>query len=281
MRFVRAWAAAAMIILVLTGCNGTANQTPTPLPDAKTLLNRAATEIQNAKSVQVKLQLTGAPAYVDVTNTIAFISANGVYVAPDLLNATVAASLLGVPGSVDVIAIGDTQYMKNKLLTGDKWLQCEFSPGFNAQKLISSDSGIQAGIQSLKDVKLVGIENVDGVNMFHISGSAADADISSLTVGLIRGSTVQADIFIVVDTGRVDRVIMVQPDTVTDKQPKPSTWTLELYNYNGGGQVTAPQNAPVCARDKTPTPQPTIDVLQIPAQPTAVIPPTSEATQAQ
>src|SRR5262249_31667170 len=121
-----------------------------------------------------------------------------------------------------------------------RWIKQIFSPGFNAGKLISSAEGIQAALKAFKNVKLIGQENVDGTQMYHITGTAAGNDIASLTVGLIRGSDVLVDIYVVVDTGRVDRVIMVQPDTVTAKEPKPTTWTLELFDYNTEAQITPP-----------------------------------------
>ncbi|MEP7289937.1 MAG: LppX_LprAFG lipoprotein [Chloroflexota bacterium] len=234
-----------VMVMALAACSAT--PTEAPLPDPQTLLNKAATEVQNAKSIKIKLQLTGAPSYVDPPltlggpgNSIAFISADGAYVAPDRVSASVVASILGIPGKVDVTAIGDDQWMKNQILTAGRWVKRIFSPGFNAAKLISSDSGIQSALRALKDLKVVGRENIDGVQMYHVTGNAAGADISALTVGLIRGSDVIVDIYIPIDTGRVDRVIMVQPETVTPKEPKPTTWTLELFDYNSDEQIAAP-----------------------------------------
>ena len=237
-----------MLSLALGACTGGQGAaTPTPMPDAQSLLNKAAAEVQNAKSIKIKLQLSGVPSFVDPPatpggpgNNISFISANGLYVAPDRFSATVSAALFGVPGSVDVIAIGDDQWMKNQILTAGHWVKQVFSPGFNAGKLISSSEGIQAALRAFKNVKLIGVENIDGQDMIHISGTANGADIASLTVGLIRGTIVNIDVYIRTDTGRADRVIMVQPDTVTSKDTKPTTWTLELFDYNAAAQIAAP-----------------------------------------
>jgi hypothetical protein len=248
LRLVRWWPALGIIALV-AACAGTA-ATPTevPLPDPQTLLNKAAAEVRNVKSVKIKLQLTGAPSYVDPPqtpggpgNTIAFVSADGAYQAPDRVQAKVVAKILGLAGEVDVIAIGDDQWMRNKILTADRWIKQIFSPGFNAARLVSSDQGIEAALKALKDVKMVGRENVDGVQMYHITGRASGVDIAALTVGLIRGSDVLADIYIVVDTGRVDRVTLVQPDTVTEKEPKPTTWQLEIFDYNADVKIVSPE----------------------------------------
>src|SRR5450432_1357089 len=219
MRILRMWIGGVICLMpVLSACNST----PVPLPDAQTLLSKAGNEVAGASSVRIKLQLSGAPSFVDPPtipggpgNQISFVSADGVYVAPDRISATVVAKILGIPGQVDVVAIGDSQWMKAGLLTAGNWVQEIFSPGFNAGVLVSSGGGIQAALHSLNNVKLLGHESVDGVEMYHVNATAKGSDITSLTVGLIRGNLVNVDIYIPVDTGRVDRVIIVQPETVT------------------------------------------------------------------
>ena len=253
MRLSRLWIGCGLVLMAaLSACSA-----QTPLPDAQTLLIKAGNEVAQSSSIRIKLQLAGAPSFVDPPtipggpgNAISFISADGVYVAPDRISATVVAKVFDIPGQVDVVAIGDVQWYKAGLLTAGKWLQEPFSPGFNAGDLVSSGGGIQAALKALKEVKLLGHESVDGVDMYHLTATANGADISSLNVGLIRGNVVNVDIYIPVDTGRVDRVIMVQPDTMTDTEPQPTTWTLELFDYNAPAQVAAPGPMPVLS---TPT----------------------------
>ena len=43
-----------------------------------------------------------------------------------------------------------------------------------------------------------------------------------------------------VDTGRVDRVTLVQPETVSEKEPKPTTWALEIFDYNSDARIVSP-----------------------------------------
>jgi hypothetical protein len=227
------------VLVLLTACSG--NATSTPIPDAATLLKTAATEIEHSSSFKIKLQVTGAPTYVDPpSNKIAFVSANGLYVAPDKLSATVVAKILSLPGEVQVVAIGDNQWMKNQILTAGQWLKGVFSPGFNAGNLISSDTGIQAALNSLRDVKYVGHESINGTDMVHLTAVGDGAQIASLTVGLIHGNLVNMDIYIVPDTNRVDTVLMTQPDTVSTAEPNPTTWTLEIYDYNAPAQIAEP-----------------------------------------
>jgi len=241
MRFFRWWAVGLILALALVACGG-AKVTDVPLPDAQALLTKAATEVKNAKSIKIKLELSGAPSYVDPPrNLVAFVSANGVYVAPDRLSATITAKIGSIPGQVDVVAIGNDQWMKNPLLTAGHWSKAVFSPGFNAGKLVSSEEGINSAISSLKEPKMVGRETVFGTQMYHVAGVSDGANMAALTVGLIRGKVVNVDIYVAIDTGRVDRMVMVQTDTVTEKEKTPTTWTLELYDYDAEAKVDAPQ----------------------------------------
>ena len=94
--------------LLLTACGGNTS-TPEALPDSTALLQKAADDIQNIKSLRFKLQVTGAPAYDDFQNTIAIVSADGAYAEPDRIQANVVARLIGVPGEVEIVAIGEVQ----------------------------------------------------------------------------------------------------------------------------------------------------------------------------
>jgi len=242
MRFFRWCAVGLVMVLTVAACGGSGpTATPIPLPDAQSLLTKAAAEVQAAKSIKIKLELTGAPSYVDDKKLVSFVSANGFYVSPDKLSATVTVKIGSIPGQVDVVAIGDDQWMNNALLTAGHWAKAVFSPGFNAGKLVSSEEGINSAISSLKDPKLMGRENVFGTDMYHVAGISDGASMAALTVGLIRGKVVNVDIYIAVETGRVDHVVMVQPDTVTAKEKTPTTWTLELYDYNAEAKIEAPQ----------------------------------------
>jgi hypothetical protein len=219
-------------LVLLAACGGGNAPTATPI-DSKSLLDAAALAIQNATSLRFKLQLSGAPAFIDNANIISFVAADGRYLAPDRVAAKVSAAVAGVPGQIDLVAIGDQQYYKHIILTGDKWLNAAFSPGFNANTLIRAETGIKQALAALTQIEYVGVEDLFGVSVHHIRGVAPVSDISAVTVGLIRGTGMaNADIFINTSSGRVERMVLVQPESVTTAYPDPTTWVMELYNYD-------------------------------------------------
>jgi hypothetical protein len=39
-------------------------------------------------------------------------------------------------------------------------------------------------------------------------------------------------------------MVLVQPDTVSETEPEPSTWTVEVYDYNGDYAIEPPGAVP-------------------------------------
>ncbi len=227
-----------VLSILLAGCSG---GTATPTPEPLALITEAARSIRDAESFAVSIERTGAPVYIDQAGIINFLRANGHYVAPDRVQARVRVLVSGIAGDVDVIAIGNDQYYRHAILTGGQWINAEFSPGFNAEDLVRSESGLSRAMGALNDIALQGIEDIDGVAMWHLTGSAVGSEVSALTIGLIPAQDdVLVDLYIRVDNGHAERLVIVQPDTVSEEEPVPSTWTVEVYDYNGDYTVEAP-----------------------------------------
>lgn len=231
--------------------------------DPQHLLNAAEQNIQQTRSVKIKLQVSGAPTFVNTVGTgmVQFLSADGEYLAPSSISAAVKAKLLGVVGEVDIVEIGNAQWYRNKMLTGGKFLNCTFAPGLNlAQQLLSSDQGIKSALQSITDLTLVGQENRYGTHVYHLVGNAPGVRVTSLTVGLIQSnSTVTIDIYIDTATLHAIEMILTQPETVNSAEPIPTSWDLELYDYDVPVTITPPPNEISIPLNSTlsPTTQPT------------------------
>jgi hypothetical protein len=147
----------------------------------------------------------------------------------------------GLASDIDVTAIGNEQYYRHTVLTGGQWINAEFSPGFNAENLIRSESGLARAMSAINDLTLVGAEDVNGIQMWHLTGSAVGSEVAALTIGLIPAEDdVLVDLYIRVDDNHAERMVIVQPDTITAEQPEPATWLVEVFDYNGDYAVTAP-----------------------------------------
>ncbi len=232
------WLILVIAVLVAAGCKG--NQEPPP--DPLELVGQAASYIREAESFAVTIERTGAPVYIDYNGIINFLRASGYYVSPDRVKARVRVLLAGIAGDIDVIAIGNEQYYRHSVLTGGQWLNAEFSPGFNAESLVRSDSGLSQAMGAIKSLELDGETRIDGILMWHLTGTAVGSEVAALTIDLIPAQAdVVIDLYIRSSDGHAERMIIVQPDTVSEEQPVPSTWTVEIFDYNGEYTIDAPQ----------------------------------------
>lgn len=231
-----------LVILLVVSFALLAGCAPEPPPaDVLALVETAASHIQTAEAFAVSIERGGAPVYIDGNGVINFLRATGSYVAPDRVQARVRVQVSGLAGDIDVIAIGEEQYYRHAILTGGAWLNAEFSPGFNAETLVRSESGLARAMRAIKSLTLVGPVTLDGVRMWHLTGTAVGSEVAALTIGLIPAEDdVEVSLYIRADTGQAERMVLVQPDTVSEAEPEPSTWTVEVYDYNGDYTITAP-----------------------------------------
>lgn len=250
MRNLRGLIVLGLLLIISTACGG---GTDAPPPDPLDLLSQAAAYIQTAESFGVTIALEGAPVTIDTAGIVNFIRAAGHYVAPDRVQARVRATVAGIAGDVDVIAIGDEQYFRHSILTGGGWLNAEFSPGFNAEDLVRSESGLARALGAVTALEMLGAEDVDGIQMWHLTGTAIGSEVAAITFGLIPAEAdVLVDAYIRVDDGHAERLVLVQPDTASDEYDA-STWTIDVYDYNGAYSVEVPGQA------ASPTAEPTTE----------------------
>jgi hypothetical protein len=63
---------------------------------------------------------------------------------------------------------------------------------------------------------------------------------------------VMADVFVHQDTGLPVRFIIVQPESVSETEPDPTTWTIDVYDFDQPGQLDEPPPAPESTPEATP-----------------------------
>lgn len=235
---MKTWPTLVAILLLCAACAPAAE----PPPDPLALVTEAGRHIQEANSFAVTIARSGAPVFIDSAGTIEFLRASGHYVAPDRVQARVRVLVAGIAGDIDVITIGDEQFYRHTVLTGGRWINAEFSPGFNAEALVRSDSGLVRAMAAIKDLRMAGMENLNGVNTWHLAGTAVGSEVAALTIGLIPArADVQVDLYIRAADHRPERLVIVQPDTANAEEPEPSTWTVEIFDYNGDHRVDRPE----------------------------------------
>ncbi|MFZ4815902.1 MAG: hypothetical protein ACOYL5_15305 [Phototrophicaceae bacterium] len=229
-----------MAVLLLAACGGGG----AAAVDVPTLINVAGANIQAAQSFKIEVRREGAPYYITTElQEIAQILFNRAllqYQAPDTLQGDVRGAVAGVPFNLGVLARGDLQWIQ---LPGIGWTnQYYFAYGFNPQDLIADGSGFQAALNALLDIELVGTERLeDGTEVYHLRGRASGPAVTDLLVGLIwTDDDVLVDAYINTQTQFPSRMIIAMPGTETAEFPEPTTWIVDVYDYDQPVEITGP-----------------------------------------
>jgi hypothetical protein len=233
-----------LAMLILIGCN-TPPAAETPL-DPRALLDQSVVNLRAVQTFRLIIERGGADYFFQTDlGEVGFERAEGQYVSPDTIGAKVKILLGNLPVEADVYAKGEQQSVRG-IWTSMQWQQQVFAPGFDPSKLVSQNgSGLETAMTALVEPQLVGEETLeDGAAVYHIRATAQGEDVAALVVNLIQMTgTVNVDIYLSKDSGLPLRFSLVQPDTVTDAQPDPTTWTIDLYDFNATVEVEPPDTA--------------------------------------
>ncbi len=228
-----------VVIIAISGCSGTA-ATNEPPPDPAQLLSRATENILAVNTLKIIVDRTGAD-YVLSTDigSAVFNRMEAQYVAPNLMQAKAKVTLHQLPVEIEIYARDDDQWWR---IVGTNWAKQTFLPGFNPRALLTEqDRGLRAAFASLENVKYVGDEQLDdGTPVYHLSATADGDKISWMMLYLVQisGATT-IDVYIDKDKKLPQKLVVVQPDTATDKI-KATTWDMEFYDFNAAPRLSAP-----------------------------------------
>ncbi|MCP4418562.1 MAG: hypothetical protein GY805_18235, partial [Chloroflexi bacterium] len=84
-----------------------------PEISAEELVQRSAERMKDSDGFQFTIERDGAPAFLDLQETISFRRAIGAFVAPDRALATVRVIGPGIITDVDVISVAEIQWQTN------------------------------------------------------------------------------------------------------------------------------------------------------------------------
>lgn len=249
-----------VLVVLVVGCStAPAAETETP-PDPVKLITEAATNIRSAKTFRISVDEVG-PDYILYTEyaTVFFRRAVAQYVAPGMMQATIRVLAAGLPIQVDVFSRGAEQWYR-AIWTGNQWLNQPFAPDFNPELLLAEETGFQAALEALIDLKYVGgtqLEN--GADVHHITASADGPDVAALLGNLIEPSgTVNVDVFIDRITLFPARFIITEFDSLFTTTPEPGDssdpveWTIDVYDVDAPAEISTPPGLEATAETSAP-----------------------------
>ncbi|MBZ0306806.1 MAG: LppX_LprAFG lipoprotein [Anaerolineae bacterium] len=236
-----------ILLLTLAACNGDVEEKTeeaTPV-NAQTLISNAAAKIDEANTFELVLEVSGAPILLNaeeigLNESLAFRRAQGVFVAPDKLGGTVEIALEDIVTELEIILVGNQQFIKQAFITGGEWQEMTFSENFTPASL-KGETGIANAIRSMQQVEYVGEKELDGLAVYHIRGVVDAGLVKSITVGFIGTSqgNIQTDLYVRKDDGLLEKLVLQEP--LQEGAEAPTTWTISLYNYNEEYTIEIPE----------------------------------------
>jgi hypothetical protein len=224
---------------MLSGCGSEPAPTATPTPDPKAVAARAGAAMAAVDSLHFSFQRDGAPAFVDAEESLAFRSAEGDFLSPDHMQATVKILAGAFVAEVGVISIGEQRWMTN-LLTG-QWEEMPAGWGLDPAAFFDPDLGIPSlMVNDLVISQLEGPVEVEelGDNLWHLSGEVAGEQVAIMSGGLIPEENVILDVWIDAETDLIHRVHLLLPDSDPEE---PTEWIIEFSDFGQPVEIQVPE----------------------------------------
>lgn len=219
------------LLVLVMACAALVACGPAREPTAEELLGAAADKVGKLSSVRFTLTRVGEPAMLDPATSSRFTEATGEFQAPNRARATTKViSLLGAL-SVEVLWLPEGTFARNPF-TGqfDKMpTRATFDPA-----AMLSPEGLPGILRaSAKNAKIVGKEQLAGVDAHHIRADADGAQLSALTGGVVVAGTHSVDVWIAAATSHVLRITASEPGGS-------GSWRLELSDHDKPVEIKAP-----------------------------------------
>lgn len=244
-----------ILMVVLVGCTSgnddgddSTSEAEASSVDAFDLLTQASDNIRTADTFRLEIIHSGADYFANITMqpgdislSVAFRRALAQYIAPNILQGRVRV-VAGAAIEVDVYAEGTDQWLRFPMTD---WIHDDFASDFDPEVLIAEDTGFHAALSALRELEYIEETTLDtGDRVHHIRGIANGSIVTDLLVGLIEATgEVTVNVFISKDEPRYPlRLIVIQPDTITEETPDPTTWTIDIFDINDEPDIEVPES---------------------------------------
>lgn len=219
--------AALVLALAAAGCGGGGGQ-----PSAEQLVEESVEATEAVESFHFTLDVQNvAPSGTGLHLT----SAEGDVAVPDSARAEISGTFAGAPITTQVVAIGDDVWLKNPL-TG-AWQSIDVST--TPLALLDPSKGVLAVMRGIADPVDEGVEDVDGVSLQRISGTAAAADVAPLVAVTASAGEVPVTLWLGADDRVLRRIEVAGP--VAEGEPDGAVRVVELSRFDEPVRIEPPE----------------------------------------
>lgn len=249
-------------LLALSACNGDNGDDEGELPEAQTLMVDSAQNLDSASAFQLELRQSGTPTVIteSLGVPITFSRAQAVFVSPDRLSALVNVAIDALTQEVELVIVGADQFANNRFITAGKWQEFTFASGFNGADLQSEAKGIGTALRNIQNLEMVGRDEINGINVYHVRGQVEANQVRSITVGLIgnKPGLIAIEVYIRSKDSYPARIVIREPILADGEgTPEDTIWTIDFSGFNRDDLVVnapddpLPPGTPDCGDDCT------------------------------
>jgi hypothetical protein len=212
---------------------------PDDLP-SQTIVDNSVSYMQSLDGFSFKLERSGAPVYVDPTGIVTFRQAEGSFVSPDKVAGTVKVIAPAIVAEVDIIGIGEKEWETN-IFTGE-WFVVPLEYAFKPAVLFDPSSGMQPALaEHLENITLIDvseIEELPGLQLYHISATMDGIYVSELTYTLIDPQPLDIELWIEPGIFALHRMTIVDPSD--EEATEPTYWQLDFWDFDKVIEIRPP-----------------------------------------
>jgi lipoprotein LprG len=226
-----------LLTLVLFGLLLTACGTDIPQIPPADVITRASEAMLQAPTFHFKIDIEGKPVVLNQLTQLALRNAEGDFSRPDKMGVHLKVLLAVAAAELDMIALGNEQYLTNVLTKQWEPLPAEF--GFNPAIMFDPQVGLEQVLKGgLDNAHWIGVESIDGKSVFHLQGSLSGERLQGMSGGLIGTGLIEADLWVEADTFLPRKAVIVDKGSDPDKL---TTWTMMFSSYGKDVNITAPE----------------------------------------
>ncbi len=235
------WAILALLVTLLTAaCGGTEEALPDLAPDE--ILRNSAEAMRELDGFHFAIDRDGALAYLDPSQTLAFGSGSGDYVAPDRARAVVSIIAPGLITKVSVISVGAVQWETN-VVTG-VWSELPPDWGFNPTVIFDADIGLQAILtedtSNLARLEPETLDDGPDTPLYVVSGDLSGERVHQMSGLLIGPDPLTFTMWVNPNTFELVRVVVNDPPDANSDVEEASVWQIDFSKFGETVDIEPP-----------------------------------------
>lgn len=228
-----------MVLLTLAAC-GNGNDDNASLDDdiaVEEVLENASERLIDTSSMRFSMDIEGK-TLIDPAGTMRLLNAKGTMARPDRVDVQFQIEVVGSQTiSIRMITIGSDAWTTD-IVTG-QWVTAPREFGYNPAVLYDNQDGLGPVIGKIENAEIVGTEEINDRQVYHVQGTSPNEVIASLTANSMQGETIGIDLWIDGNTWDLVRVQVQEPDEPGIEDP--ATWTMNLSRHDEDVSIEPPE----------------------------------------